>query len=67
MENFENIQSVNQTLTDDSKIKTYLLEISKWGKFLAIVGYIGIAVLAIVAIALIVISFIHSPVGMLRH
>ena len=34
MENFENIQSVNQTLTDDSKIKTYLLEISKWGKFL---------------------------------
>lgn len=60
MENFENIQSVNQTLTDDSKIKTYLLEISKWGKFLAIVGYIGIAVLAIVAIALIVISFITS-------
>lgn len=49
MENFENIQSVNQTLTDDSKIKTYLLEISKWGKFLAIV-----------AIALIVISFITS-------
>ncbi len=36
MENFENIQSVNQTLTDDSKIKTYLLEISKWGKFLAL-------------------------------
>lgn len=60
MENFENIQSVNQTLTDDSKIKTYLLEISKWGKFLAIVGYIGIAVLAIVAIALIVVSFITS-------
>ncbi len=60
MENFENIQSVNQTLTDDSKSKTYLLEVSKWGKFLAIVGYIGIAVLAIVAIALIVISFITS-------
>lgn len=61
MENSENIQSVvNQTLTDDSKIKTYLLEISKWGKFLAIVGYIGIAVLAIVAIALIVVSFITS-------
>lgn len=61
MENSENIQSVvNQTLTDDSKSKTYLLEVSKWGKFLAIVGYIGIAVLAIVAIALIVISFITS-------
>ncbi len=60
MENSENIQSVNQTLTDDSKIKTYLLEVSKWGKFLAIVGYIGIAVLAIVAIALIVVSFITS-------
>lgn len=61
MENSENIQSVvNQTLTDDSKSKTYLLEVSKWGKFLAIVGYIGIAVLAIVAIALIVVSFITS-------
>lgn len=60
MENFENIQSVNQTLTDDSKSKTYLLEVSKWGKFLAIVGYIGIAVLAISIIILTVEFFITN-------
>lgn len=54
MENTENLQPVNQTMTDDNENKTFLLEISKWGKFLAIVGYIGIAFLTIVAIAVMI-------------
>jgi len=50
----EKIDNNDQTdisviLTSD-EMKSYLLEASKWGKFLAIMGYIGIGFIILVAI-----------------
>ncbi|HNX89722.1 MAG TPA: hypothetical protein PKH58_11610 [Paludibacteraceae bacterium] len=54
MENYENNQPEDKPINDENEIKTYLLETSKWGKFLAIVGYVGIAILAILALCVVI-------------
>ena len=56
MENMENTQQAENPVTIDRQIKDYLTETSKWGKFLAIVGYIGVGVLILMGLAVIVAS-----------
>ena len=50
MENFENKVQDENSFISNYKINDYLIETSKWGKFLAIVGYIGMGILLLVAI-----------------
>jgi hypothetical protein len=50
MENFENIQPVENQLKINDEIKGYLLETSKWGKLLAIVGYVGMGLLLLLGL-----------------
>ncbi|HEX2921280.1 MAG TPA: hypothetical protein VHO50_08965 [Bacteroidales bacterium] len=45
MENLETTQPVESQITVNTEIKDHLLETAKWGKFLAVVGYIGIGML----------------------
>jgi len=53
MENTDyNIQDTNQ-LTISNEINAYLRETVKWGNFLAIMGYIGIGLLVLLAIFMI--------------
>lgn len=54
MENFETNQPFENQLSINSEIKGYLLETSKWAKFLAIIGYIGMGLLLLLGIAFIV-------------
>lgn len=50
MENMEiNQQSDNQLKINDH-IRNYLFETTKWAKFLAIVGYIGLGLIVLIAI-----------------
>jgi hypothetical protein len=53
MENIENTQPDENLLTFNSEIKGYLLETSKWGKFLAIVGYVGMGLLFLLGVVFI--------------
>jgi hypothetical protein len=50
MENFENKDQNQSTIISNNEIKGYLIEITKWGKFLAIVGYIGMGILILVSV-----------------
>lgn len=50
MENFENIQPTENSITVNGDIKNYLLETSKWCKFLAITGYIGMGILVLIGL-----------------
>lgn len=43
-----NIAGENTSFVSD-EVKNYLIETAKWGKFLAIIGYIGIGLLLLVA------------------
>ena len=52
MENTENNQEIKQPIIVDDKTKNYLSETIKWGNFLAIIGYVGIGLLALGGIAL---------------
>jgi len=54
MENLETSQLSEQSFTDDNKIRDYLLETAKWGRFLAIVGYVGIVLIVIIAIVMMI-------------
>lgn len=64
MENIENNQQVVSSFICDEEIKNYLLETSKWGKFMAIVGYVGIGLLVVVALAVMVgFSIFNSASG----
>jgi len=54
MENQEINQQVENTIVITDEIKKYFLEISKWGKFLAIVGYIGMGFLVLLSLFLMV-------------
>jgi hypothetical protein len=69
MENFEAPRTVNPIIIN-AEMKAYLTEAARWGKFLAIIGYIGVCFLVlagiIVMIALSVaegVSDINFPVG----
>jgi hypothetical protein len=50
MENLENTVQDETSIIGNKEINGYLLETSKWGKFLAIVGYIVMGILILVAI-----------------
>jgi hypothetical protein len=54
MENMESTQKTEVQVSVNQEIMGYLLEISKWGKFLAIVGYIGIGFLILAAFGVII-------------
>ena len=45
MNTLENNQQLEQPIIINSEAKYYLLQVCKWGKFLAIMGYVGIALL----------------------
>lgn len=50
MENFENNVQGEHSFINSAEIINYLMETSKWGKFLAIAGYVSIGILFLVAI-----------------
>jgi hypothetical protein len=50
MENSENSAHLENSFINNREINEYLLETSKWGKFLAIVGYVGMGILILLAI-----------------
>lgn len=50
MDAFENKQPEVNSFTSNVEINDYLTESSKWGKFLAIVGFVGVGILILVAI-----------------
>lgn len=50
MEDLENKNTQENFMLIDQEIKDYLLESARWGKFLAIVGYIGIGFLIIIGL-----------------
>lgn len=50
MENFDNNVQGEHSFINSTKITNYLLETAKWGKFLAIVGYVSIGLLGLLAI-----------------
>lgn len=54
MENLENPQHVETQISVNTVMKDYLLETAKWGKFLAIVGYIGLGLLILAALVVII-------------
>lgn len=54
MENIENAQPVDNQLAINDEIRGYLLETSKWGKLLAIVGYVGMGILLLIGLFFIV-------------
>ncbi|MBV5315778.1 MAG: hypothetical protein JZU47_20940 [Prolixibacteraceae bacterium] len=49
MENFENNTPVESSVLRNMKINEYLFEAAKWGKFLAIVGYVMMGLLVVLA------------------
>jgi hypothetical protein len=72
MDNIENTQQGENVVTINNEIKKYLLESSKWGKFLAIVGYIGMGMLLLMGIFVMIggsifssISEVDFPLGIL--
>jgi hypothetical protein len=72
MENIESNQQVENLLSINSEIKKYLTETSRWAKFLAIIGYIGMGLLVLLGIGLMVggsifnsISEIDLPMGVI--
>jgi hypothetical protein len=50
MENFDNNVQGEHTFMNSTEITNYLMETAKWGKFLAITGYVSIGLLALLAI-----------------
>lgn len=72
MDNLEkNVQFENSFITT-TEINGYLLETSKWGKFLAIVGYVGLCILIILSLFIMIgfsqiskFSGVGFPMGMI--
>jgi hypothetical protein len=54
MENATNPQATENMLIIDDTNRAFLIESSKWGKFLAIVGYVTIGILVLVGLFLII-------------
>lgn len=52
MENSENEVLDDSSFVGNSEINNYLLETSKWGKFLAIIGFVGMGIMILVAISI---------------
>lgn len=53
MENLENEEPEKDLLLFDDEANVYLLETAKWGKFLAIVGYVFMGILVLFGILMI--------------
>jgi hypothetical protein len=53
MENLENTTPTQDALLDNREIHSYLLETAKWGNFLAIIGYVFMGLLALLALFMI--------------
>jgi hypothetical protein len=60
MENPEIIQPVEDQFIINPEIKGYLLETSKWGKFLAIIGYVGMGLMLLLGVMIMVGGSIFS-------
>ncbi len=61
MENLTSQQENAAPIVINEEIKSYLLETSKWGKFMAIVGYVGMGLLVLLAIVMMVgLSFLSG-------
>ncbi|HQO49168.1 MAG TPA: DUF5362 family protein [Bacteroidales bacterium] len=54
MENLEQQIEEQNEMTFNQQMKSYLLTTAKWGKFLAIVGFIIIALIAVASVGLII-------------
>ena len=54
MENFDNNEQGAHSFINSTEITNYLMETAKWGKFLAIVGYVSIGILGLLAIFMMV-------------
>lgn len=52
MENMENTVGSENLITCNNEIKSYLLETSKWSKFIAIMGYVGLGLLTLLGLLL---------------
>ncbi len=52
MENTIDQSETNGTIMINEEVRNYLLETSKWGKFMAIVGYVGMGLLVLLAIVM---------------
>lgn len=50
MENIENTTIPEETISLGNEISSYLAETTRWGKFLAIMGYIGAGLLALLGL-----------------
>jgi len=50
MENLENNALMENSLMSNRQINKYLLETSKWGNFLAIIGYVMMGLLVLLAV-----------------
>jgi hypothetical protein len=59
----ENNQPSQISISVNNEIKEYLTETSKWGKFLAVVGYIGMGLLCLIGIAVMIGFSIFSKVS----
>jgi len=63
MENLENNLPVENKLLNNMEITSYLMEASKWGQFLAIVGYVIMGLLVLVAIVMMFAMSVVSQVA----
>src|SRR5687768_14601920 len=54
MESLDSNLTRENTFFSTNEIKSYLIETAKWGKFLAILGYIGIGLILLIAIGVMV-------------
>jgi len=52
MEELNNTPAQEKPVMGNEKIEAYLVETAKWGKFLAIMGYVLMGILVLVAIAM---------------
>ena len=63
MENLENNLPIENKLLNNTEINSYLMEASKWGQFLAIVGYVMMGLLVLVAIVMMFAMSVVSQVA----
>ena len=60
MESLDSGLTTENNFSTTTEIKSYLLEAVKWGKFLAIMGYIGIGLMLLVAVGVMVAGNLFS-------
>ncbi|QKG81055.1 DUF5362 family protein [Tenuifilum thalassicum] len=61
METIENAQNQTNEMRINNEVKNYLIETAKWGKFLAIVGYVFLGIIVLVGLLFIVgVSWLNS-------